>query len=118
MRRTPLRRRPNPDRVTVAVRAEVMVRDRHCFLWRMDRDHVCRDMWGNPHAPTDFGRLTVDHVHDVAGGAKGKRAPSDPQHLVLMCHAGNVGVPSRDVRQAERAYLREMYPDPSEGVPS
>lgn len=103
MRRTPLRRRPNPDRVTVEVRAAVMVRDRHCFLWRMDAGHSCRDQWGNPHRPDDFGRLTVDHVHDHAGGTKGKRAPSDAQHLVLMCYAGNVGAPSRDVRQSCRS---------------
>ena len=109
-RHSPLRSRPNPDPVTTEVRAAVMVRDRRCFLARLDAEHGCRDQWGNPHPADDFARLTLDHVHDQPGGMKGKRAPSDLGHLVLMCYAGNVGVPSREVRQAERAYLREVAP--------
>jgi hypothetical protein len=38
----------------------------------------------------------------------GKRAPSDERHLVAMCHSANVGVPSKEVRAAERAYLAEV----------
>lgn len=75
-----------------------------CFLARLSTTHVCHDQWGRWHASTDLDKLTVDHVHDD-GGMMGKRAPSDPQHLVAMCAIGNVGGPSRGVRQAERAYL-------------
>ena len=118
MKRTPIRRRAKADPVTTDVRAAVMVRDRRCFVTRLDPDHVCRDQWGNPHESDRLAALTLDHVHDHAGGSKGKRAPSDVRHLVLMCYGANVGVPSRAVREAERAYLRDLYPEPSEGVPS
>lgn len=104
------RRKAHSDPVTTETRAAVMVRDRRCFVTRVDPDHVCRDQWGYPHPSDDLGRLTLDHVHEHAGGTKGKRAPSDLRHLVLMCHGANVGVPSRAIRQAERAYLRELYP--------
>lgn len=37
------------------------------------------------------GRLTLDHVHRHAGGTKGKRAPSDVQHLVTLCALHHLG---------------------------
>jgi len=92
-----------PDRVTPEVRAQVMRRDGYCFLYRLDRYHECRNVWGDPHDPRDWSKLTLDHVKDRP--MLGRRAPSDVHHLVAMCWAGNVGVPSREVREAERAYL-------------
>ena len=37
------------------------------------------------------GRLTLDHVHRHAGGTMGKRAPSDPEHLVCLCARHHLG---------------------------
>jgi hypothetical protein len=79
--------------------AAILARDGVCFLFAMDPQHVCRDMWGNEHLPTDLTKLTVDHVKPAPMmGQRGKEG-------VAMCFAGNVGVPSRAVRAAERAYL-------------
>jgi hypothetical protein len=94
--------------VPFAERAAVYVRDKVCFLYRMDPDHQCRDQWSNPHAPGDLAKLTVDHVAPFQGGMKGKRAPNTRDHMVAMCWAGNAGVPTKEVRQAERAYLEMM----------
>jgi hypothetical protein len=77
-----------------------------CFLFRLDRDHVCKDRWGRPHSPYLMWRLSLDHVKD--GPMLGKRAPSDEWHLVAMCYAGNVAVPSKEVRMAERTYLLSL----------
>lgn len=91
------------DRVTEEVRRQVLVRDQVCFLYRLDPYHICSDRWGRIHLPTETWRLSLDHVKDF--GMMGKRAPSDEWHLVAMCHQGNVAVPSKEVRMAERAYL-------------
>lgn len=99
-------RRTKPDPVTAAVRWAVMHRDGACILSTLDRDHVCRDKWGEMHPPTDTRRLTVEHVKSEL--RMGKRAPSDLGHLVAMCHAGNVGVPSKEQRQAIREYLERI----------
>lgn len=87
----------------------VVKRDRFCFMRRIEPDHVCRDRWGRPHLPSDQTKLTVDHVHHVEGGVRGKRAPSDLRHLVAMCAKANIDGPSRTVRQAEREYLSGLY---------
>jgi hypothetical protein len=94
------------DRVTAEVRELVLRRDAMCFLYRVDDKHYCHDAFGNPHSPFDRDRLTLDHVKDQP--RMGKRAPSDPAHLVAMCHASNVAVPSKTVRELERQYLREV----------
>jgi hypothetical protein len=100
------RRRTVADPVTATVRWAVMRRDGACLLARVDGDHVCRDRWGNPHPATATLRLTVEHIKDEL--RMGKRASSDLSHLVAMCHAGNVGVPSKAQREALRAYLAEV----------
>jgi hypothetical protein len=87
------------------LREAVLERDRYCFGLRVDPSHACRDQFGRLHPAGDLSRLTVDHVHPHAGGTKGKRAPDSMRTLVAMCWGMNVGVPSREVRQAERAYL-------------
>lgn len=105
MKRTPIRRhRPAP--VPYAERAAVYERDRICFLARIDSDHECRDQWGQPHAPDDWMKMTVDHVKPAL--MLGRRAPSTRDAMVMMCWAGNVGVPSKAIRQAQREYLRAV----------
>jgi hypothetical protein len=101
--------------VDPATHRRVLDRDGRCFLLRLDLAHECRDRWGTPHSPYDKSRLTVDHVVMPtervpygSGGMKGKRPPHDERHLVAMCWAGNVGVPSAEVRDAERAYLADV----------
>ena len=88
-----------------AVRASVLRRDGQCIIAKLHLEpgHICRNRWGTAHAPTDLHQLTVEHVKDHL--AMGKRAPSDPAHLVAMCWAGNVGVPSKAMRAAIREYL-------------
>jgi hypothetical protein len=84
--------------VNTELRERVLRRDGYtCFLKRMDASHVCRS------------RLTVDHVH-MAGGMMGKRAPDDEQHLVALCLDWNVVGVRREVRQAQREYLKALYP--------
>lgn len=85
------------------LRQRVLLRDRECFLFKLDLSHVCRDQWGRIHSPAQLDKLTVDHVKD--GPMMGRKAPDDEWHLVAMCWAGNVGGPSREERQAERSYL-------------
>lgn len=96
------------NRVTQAVRLAVLDRDRSCFGVRVDPSHVCRDQWGIPHPSDDRRFLTLDHVKQQA--MMGRRAPSDVMHMVAMCYALNVGVPSKELREAERAYLATLYP--------
>ena len=93
------------DRVTPEAREAVLLRDGRCLLSRIEPDHICRDRWGNPHPSTDLYRLTLEHVKDQP--RMGRRAPSDPQHMVALCWSANVGVPSKEQRAAFRAYLRE-----------
>jgi hypothetical protein len=94
------------DRVTPELHEAVLFRDRQCLLSAIEPDHVCRDRWGNMHEPWAWLHLTVEHVKDQP--RMGKRAPSDMAHLVALCYAANVGVPSKSQREAFRAYLREV----------
>lgn len=112
-------RRPHGDTVTPEVARIVFERDRECFLHKLDPTHACRDAFGHAHSSFDVSRLTLDHVREkprigeltshFAAKRGAKRAPSDPAHLVAMCALGNVGCPSRDVRDAERAYLAAIH---------
>lgn len=97
--------------VSAELHERVLRRDKYCFMVRVDPEHRCRDGWGTPHPCNDLSRMTVDHVHLHAGGTRGKRAPDDEQHLVAMCAEANIRGPSRIVREAEREYLRSLYPD-------
>lgn len=90
-------------RVSPELRAAVFARDGRCVLAVLDAQHVCRDRWGTPHRSDATRLLTVEHVKTEL--RLGLRAPSDLRHLVAMCWAGNVGVPSKDQRQAIRVYL-------------
>ena len=111
IRKTPLRRvRLTPDPVTPEVRAAVLRRDQMCVLYKLDPSHKCRDAWGNYIGPVAAfnpeSYLTLEHVKDDL--AMGKRAPSDPQHLVALCAHANIGVPSKAQRAMLRQYLREV----------
>src|SRR5262245_56717306 len=99
-RRSPIRRDP----VFPEVRDYVLRRDGRCLASRITEGHVCRDRYGNVHAPTDQLRLTVDHVKEEA--RLGRRAPSDPAHLVALCWDANVNGWASAHRIEERAYLR------------
>lgn len=60
------------------------------------------------------GPMTLDHVHLHSGGTKGKRAPSDPQHLVTLCewhHLGSKGghIWATANRPLLRGYLLGLY---------
>jgi len=93
-----------------ALRRFILVRDRRCVAAIRDPAHVCRDRWGQVHAPDDLDRLTIEHVKDQP--RMGKRAPDDPAHMVALCWASNVGVPSKALRQWMREYLAEVAPKP------
>lgn len=109
VRRHPLKSKA-PTTIPTVERAAVIVRDRVCFLTRLG-PHECRDRWGMPHAPDDYAKMTCDHVSRWPGGMKGKRPEHKREWLVLMCWGANVGVPSKAIRNAERSYLRELYPE-------
>jgi hypothetical protein len=60
------------------------------------------------------GQMTLDHVHRHAGGTKGKRAPSDPEHLVVLCYGhhqesrkGSIWATAH--RPLLREYLEAIY---------
>jgi hypothetical protein len=90
-------------RVTPELRRFVLERDGCCILLRLYPTHRCRDIWGEYHDPRDLDRLTIEHVKDAP--MMGKRAPSDPAHMVALCGYANVAVPSKGDRRAMRAYL-------------
>lgn len=94
------------DPVTPALRAAVLERDQRCKLFDLDPAHVCRDRWNQPHMPGAVNLLTLEHVKSEL--RMGVRAPSDLAHLVAICWAGNVGVPSKAQRQGLREYLASV----------
>lgn len=94
-----------------SLRDAVLERDRRCVLFDLDPDHVCRDRWGQLHMPDARHLLTVEHVKSDL--RMGRRAPDDMDHLVAMCWAGNVGVPSKEQRAKIRAYLASKGEEPA-----
>jgi hypothetical protein len=108
VRRTPLRRTAQRDPVTPEVRDAVLRRDGICVLALYEREHICRNRWGREHAPTEVSELTVEHVHDFL--MMGKRAPSDPEHLVALDFAANFRPPTKAQRALFREYLAALYP--------
>jgi hypothetical protein len=95
------------DPVTPAIRAAVLERDGRCIRSRMDTGHECRDTWGNPHDSRRLDLLQLDHVQE-GYGRMGKRAPSDPAHLVSLCAASHLGGWATANRPALRAYLAAL----------
>jgi hypothetical protein len=106
VRRTPLRPAPQPDRVSYSLRQEILRRDGACLYSIWDPAHVCRDAWGAIHAPTALDRLSLEHVKDEL--RMGKRATSDAAHLIALCAAANIGVPSKEFRAFAREYLADV----------
>jgi hypothetical protein len=90
------------DPVTAEVRAEVFARDRRCVLAIRDATHVCYSVWGGAHPSDDWAQLQLEHVKDKL--RMGKRAPSDPKHLVVLCGYRNS---IRPLTKVERSWVRE-----------
>jgi len=108
MRRTALHRKRHSDPVSTEDRADVLSRDRGCVLASLEPGHVCRDIFGNAHAPGDLARLTLEHIH-MDGSMMGKRAPSTPDSMVALCGLANNRPPSRVQRELMRTYLRGLH---------
>lgn len=77
------------DPVTPDVFARVLARDHGCVAAQIDPEHVCRDAFGGRHDWDNVRRLTYEHVH-CQYGMMGDRAPSRPDHGLILCHAGNL----------------------------
>lgn len=92
------------DKVTPEVAAFVFARDGGCMATRLGGSrHDC------------FGTEGLEHVQSD-GGRMGRRAPSDPGHLVVLCEghrepgmrAGYVWCTDKVNRQAMRDYLAKV----------
>lgn len=92
------------DRVSPSVAVFVLNRDQGCVAPRLGGSFLdC------------FGRNRLEHVQD-GGGRMGRRAKSDPAHLVTLCEghteagmrAGYVWATAKVNREAMRAYLAEV----------
>lgn len=94
------------DRVTYDTREFVLDRDRECVLAKLDKTHACRDQWGSPHPSWQRDRATLEHVKDAP--RIGKRAPSDPAHLVWLCASANLRPPTKEQRAMFREYLAKV----------
>lgn len=92
-------RRPADQRVTPEVIALVLKRDGPCVAIRIDPREA-----GNC-----WGRTTFDHVHEDAGGKKGVRAASDPEHLCAVCqgHSEDGMKAGRQWNTAHRPAMRD-----------
>lgn len=66
------------------LRREVIERDRVCVAALLDKLHMCRDRWGDPHESDETDKLTLEHVK-----FDGVRFDDD-DHCVAMCNQGNV----------------------------
>lgn len=70
-----------------------------CVAWVLDPSETCS------------GHYTLDHV--TSASTKGKRAPSDEQHLVTLCEWHHLGMKAgrnwaTSHRPELRQYLREV----------
>jgi hypothetical protein len=84
------------DPVTAELRESVLLRDRGCVASR-----VC-DCIASSNCD---GRLTLDHVKSEP--RLGKRAPSDLEHLVVLCWHHHLDGWATAHRPELRAYLAE-----------
>ena len=92
--------------MTPAVAEFVKLRDRECVLRKLEPTHRCKDQWGTPHPSWQLDRLTLEHVKTEL--RMGKRAPSDPEHLLTLCWAANNRPPTKAQRALFREYLRTV----------
>ena len=95
--RKPLRSRSKRDPVSSQLRTAVLERDRGCIAPR-----VCDCITSQGCS----GRLTLDHVKDQP--RMGKRAPSDPSHLVTLCWHHHLDGWATAHRPELRKYLRGL----------
>lgn len=96
---------PHADPVTAEVRLAVLIRDGGCVAAKLDPTHGCRDQWGLPLTSTSLNAMTLDHVKDEP--MMGKRAPSDPAHLVTLCWFAHINSSWATSHRPElREYLR------------
>lgn len=99
MKRTPLRRKPRAatDKVSPELHRAVLARDDGCVARIIDPDS----------GPCTDGRLTLDHVKDAP--RMGVRAPSDMQHLVVVCYTHHIWTGwATSHRKELRDYLAEF----------
>ena len=90
-----MRRRPHADPVSPELRLAILERDRGCVAVKLGADYAgCH------------GRLTLDHVKSQP--MMGKRAPSDPAHLLALCEAHHLDGWATSHRPALREYLRAV----------
>ena len=79
-------------------------------FWQSAKDNPCLAPILDPlDSGPCWGPLTLDHVNRMAGGMKGKRAPSDEEHLVCLCarhHLGHNDKGGRIWATANRPLLR------------
>lgn len=102
LKRTAFKRTRKPSGMNTELRERVLKRDGYlCFWRRWDVEHGVEP----PHACQS--RLSYDHVKPLA--RMGKAAPDREQDATALCLDANVrGVPQW-IREAQRAYLRELY---------
>ncbi len=93
--------------MTAEVRALVLARDRGCVAPGLGATDPCRDRWG---WPGQLGDLTLDHVKDAP--RMGRRAPSDPAHLVALCWWHHLGGWATSHRPDLREYLARGKEEP------
>lgn len=89
-------------------KAETLALDRKCFMIRLNPYHLCHDQFGNEHEATDLRQLTVEHVKKEL--RLGLRADDKPEFMVALCWAENLRPPTKETREAMRAYLAMHYP--------
>ena len=73
-------------------------------LYVLERDHGCVAVTLGAEMGDCRGRLTLDHVKSQP--MMGKRAPSDPQHLVAVCEHHHLDGWATSHRPELREYLR------------
>lgn len=83
------------DPVTPELRIAVFTRDQGCVAPRLGATDDCRSP------------LTLDHIQS-GYGRMGKRAPSDPAHLVSVCWHHHLDGWSTSHRPELRAYLERV----------
>jgi hypothetical protein len=96
--------RPDDDKITPELMEALWRRDKGCVLFQIEPGHECHDKWGNPHGPDRRDLITPEHFwEDYA--VKGKRAPSDLAHTVLLCAFVIINAPSAVRREAFRDWV-------------
>ena len=116
-RRTRLKAKPRDeaDKVTPEMYQFVMERDHHrCQAPLLDpQAGECRSKWSTPfdgevpYWSTQLDVwLTLDHVPDRGQNALGKRAASDPAHLIVICWGHHLGGWATSHRDLERDHLQ------------